>query len=187
MRCELTVQRTAKIKKKESKRTNKGVEEREGERAEAVASRRVATSCNELHKRKRSHVILNEGLPHPLCLTPALLIAFLSRNTHTRIHALSLSLSFCPLFFSYLPSPSSACLRFIPSLFELVSSNLCLSLSLLVWFVGLRLGTMITEYPPLTSLVVLWWSSLRFSLTTTFFAVRSLCLSAEHTGTTRRR
>lgn len=50
------------------------------------------------------------------------------------------------------------CHRFIPSPARaLVRSNLCLSLSLLVWFVGSRLGTVITEYPPLTSgtLVVL--------------------------------
>lgn len=131
----------------------KGKERKRSKRAEAVASRRVATSCNELHKRKRSHVILNEGLPHPLCLTLALLIAFLSRNTHT--FSLFFFLFFHSLFFLSTFFVCSACLRFIPSLSELVSSNLCLSLSLLVWFVGLRLGAVITEYPPLTSLVVL--------------------------------
>lgn len=111
----------------------------------------VATSCT-------------KGSDRTSYLTRACLILFASpllcsSPSCLAIHTHSLSFSFSffsfSLFFLSTFFVCSACLRFIPSLSELVSSNLCLSLSLLVWFVGLRLGAVITEYPPLTSLVVL--------------------------------
>lgn len=116
---------------------------------------RVAASCNELHKRKRSHVILNEGLLRFPSTLPFLILLLTSSFFSSLSHGLSLLPSF-------LSCVRPACLRFIlppplPPVRALVGPNLCLSLSLLVWFVGSRLGTVITEYPPLTSgtLVVL--------------------------------
>lgn len=55
-------------------------EGRRGKRRGKRRGCRVAASCNELHKRKRSHVILNEGLlrllcPHPPLSGPSFLIS----------------------------------------------------------------------------------------------------------------
>lgn len=96
---------------------------------------RCAPSFNEQHKRKRSHVILNEGpssLPVPSCSL------FLPSSL---VHLLVVSIFFRLLLPYSFPR-------------QLVGSNLCLSLSLLVWFVGSRLGTVITGYPALTSVTL---------------------------------
>lgn len=91
---------------------------------------RCAPSFNEQHKRMRSHVILNED---PSFLPPSFLAPFFSSS-----------------------SSSSSLLSSSPHSFprQLVASNLCLSLSLSVWFVGSRLGRVITGYPPLTSVTL---------------------------------
>ena len=61
---------------------------------------RVAASCNELHKRKRSHVILNEGLLRLLCPHPPLFES-------SFLISLSLSLT-TSAFFSFPSFPVSA-------------------------------------------------------------------------------
>lgn len=126
--------------RRSSKRERRG--RREEKREEAVALRRVATSCT-------------KGSDRTSYLTRAC-CAFL-RPPSSGSPLIPFPPQFLSLFLSFL-CVCSACLRFILSPARaLVGSNLCLSLSLLVWFVGSRLGTVITEYPPLTSgtLVVL--------------------------------
>jgi len=91
-----------------------------GEEGKRRGCRGVAASCNESHKRKRSHVILNEGplRASPSVLTeppplfggppPPLLPSFSLSSL-----LLPLSLSAFPTHFSLLAF-RSACLRFIP-------------------------------------------------------------------------
>lgn len=73
--------------KKERKRKSlrRTTEEEQERRREKRRSCRVAASCNELHKRKRSHVILNEArlrllCPHQPLSKPSLLISVLPQS-----------------------------------------------------------------------------------------------------------
>lgn len=141
------VQRKSGGREEEEKSERNDEEEQKGEeggREEAVALRRVATSCT-------------KGSDRTSYLTRACCAS--SVPTHLSPGPLLSSLSFSP---RSRPLPSFPSAFGVPPLIlsparALVGSNLCLSLSLLVWFVGSRLGTVITEYPPLTSgtLVVL--------------------------------
>lgn len=125
--------------------TRKSRRGEEGGREEAVALRRVATSCTKGSDRTSylTRACCASSVPTHLSPGPSSLIS---------------------LFLTTIPSSSFLSFRVrrasaysFPRPGARRRSNLCLSLSLLVWFVGSRLGTVITEYPPLTSgtLVVL--------------------------------
>lgn len=110
--------------------------------------RRVATSCTKGSDRTSYLTRACCGPSTPTYRSPRALILSFSFSVCTRVHDGDDGGG----------GDGGVCHRFIPSPARaLVRSNLCLSLSLLVWFVGSRLGTVITEYPPLTSgtLVVL--------------------------------
>jgi hypothetical protein len=138
-----------------------------GEEGKRRGCRGVAASCNESHKRKRSHVILNEGPlraspsvltePPPLFGGPpppplAVLLVIISPSPSLFIGVshpfLSPRVPFgVPPLYSP-PCPPPRVPRRLGSLFIFISFGLVC---------GSRLGTVITEYPPLTSstLVVL--------------------------------
>lgn len=111
-------------KRKSLRRTRKsGTEKKkEGERERGC---RGAASCNELHKRKRSHVILNEGLLRLLCPHPPL-----SGPSFPISLSLSFSFTMIALFLSFRVRRASALFfpppdgRRLESLFIFISFGL---------------------------------------------------------------
>jgi len=126
-----------------ARRSSRKKRRKEEEEGKQRGCRGVAASCNESHKRKRSHVILNEGPlraspsvltePPPLLGAPLAVLLVIISPSPTLFIGVSLPflsprlpLGVPPLYSFPLPPPS------LPGC--LVGSDLCLSLSLLVWF-----------------------------------------------------